>query len=193
MYNKQSQSYVFIIYIQNLYIYIITNYNFMKSFSRLKQKIHWTLNYIKLNPKIQIILYSIAALIIISIFVSLSFAPLFSSEDFVTYTKKECFKKRDINSTVKPAEINYATVSDMLIMTYEFEQKCYDDLELSNEIIKNNVSIIVKTENINEDCLCSSKIVAKMGPISDKNFTVNVYKDTDEIRYLVNTENFTSN
>lgn len=162
----------------------------MSMLKKLKQKIHWICNYIKLNPKLQFALYGIAAVIVLTIFIMLSLAPFLSSEDFVTYKTKTCFRKHNLNITT-PSEINYAEVGNMLIMTYDFEQKCYDDMKVEHTIVDKNIDIIVKTLGINDDCFCLSKVTAKIGPIIDSNYTVNVYKEADENKYLVNSKNFT--
>jgi hypothetical protein len=163
----------------------------MKEFlKRMKQKIHFLCNYVKLNKNVQYTLYGIAGLILIIILLILSFAPLFSSEEFVNYKIKSCYKKHNLNITTT-SEINYATVGNMLFMTYEFEQKCYDKIKVEHTLNPNNtLDIIVKTTDIQDDCMCFSKVTAKIGPLDNSKLFVNVYKETDDDKYLVNSNEF---
>jgi len=164
----------------------------MKSFlNKLKSKVHNISNKIKLNPKLQYTLYSIAGVIIITIILSLILAPLFTSQDFVRYKIKECFDKNNDNSQ-SPSEVNYAIVGDDLFMYYNFKQRCYEDLDIDHTITENNINIIVNTNNIEENCTCLSEVTAKIGPLEAINYTVNVYKNADGDKYIISTRNFTN-
>lgn len=156
---------------------------------KTKKKLHMLSNYIKLNRRIQITLYSFGIMVLLIIILLLVFAPLFSSRDFVSYRTKSCFR-RHTQEITSSSEINYATVGNSLFMTYDFEQKCYRKLEVEHEFNNNVLEIFVRTLDLDDSCNCSSKVTARIGPIEHSELTVNVYKEADNDKYLVNTKTF---
>jgi len=158
---------------------------------KIKQKVHRARLKIYTSKKLQTALYILALLILVVIVTLLVTTTINQQKAFVKYHIKSCYDKgTEMDNSSR--EVIYATKGkNIVVASYTFAQKCFDDIDVDHTTEENNVSIHVSTRGLKDDCICESNIQAEIGPLVEKWYTVNIFKKADNTEYLVDIQNIT--
>jgi hypothetical protein len=157
-------------------------------YSKLGQKIHRLRIKVLTDRKLQVILYSVAAIIIILLSTLLITSSLFKEEHLVRHSIKACYNKNNV-AEENIYEKTYTTEDNFVKIFYAFQQKCYRRMIVDYKEEGNNINIYLTPTEMDDDCLCDSEFTAKIGPLKNKDYTINIIKKTEIGNYVVSSEN----
>ncbi|MCB9359588.1 hypothetical protein H6503_06680 [Candidatus Woesearchaeota archaeon] len=139
------------------------------------------------KPRLRIIVISV---IIVIAIILLSMTFIASQNKFLKYSLKSCYDKTQ-ELTNRTQSIDADVDGDDVLIEYDFEQKCFEKMEIEYEFIGNTIRIYFIPIGMSEGCACFSNFKARAGPIESGEYGVEIYKSTEDDKYLVNSFNVT--
>ena len=109
---------------------------------KIKNKIHKARLHVLTNERTQMILYAIAIIFVIAIVSVLVISTINQQRAFLKYQVKSCYDKSEISSNESPV-IKYATIGGNVVVSYEFEQKCYRKLDIEHTKGQDSINLYI--------------------------------------------------
>jgi hypothetical protein len=102
----------------------------------------------------------------------------------LSYRFRRCFNAADSNSSVA-GHVEFIPKKGAVGIVYNFNQKCYDDMEVEYNEGTNELSVYFLGGETQDNCFCDNEFSGNIAPLDPGEYLVNVYKSTPTGMYTV--------
>lgn len=157
----------------------------MDGWKKWKQLYHRLMLRVQTSQRVQI---AVGALLLLSIILPLALI-VFSTPDtsFVQFEVTRCYDRAE-TSQGSPSDISLSLRDGFMEIAYTFNQKCYRAIETDHTSRGNSITLLVSVREMAEDCFCNTDVNARIGPMDDGIYTLNIRKRADTDDFLVHTQ-----
>lgn len=157
----------------------------MDGWHRWKQHWHRLKLNVQTNQRVQL---ALGGLLLIFILLPLALI-IFSTPDtsFVQFDVSRCYDRSE-SPQGSPSDISLSLREGFMEITYGFNQKCYAAIETDHSSRGNTIDLLVIVRDMQDECFCNTDVNARIGPLEDGIYTLNIRKRADNDNFLVHTQ-----
>jgi hypothetical protein len=100
------------------------------------------------------------------------------------YKLNKCFDQKSEIET-RPQLIDISSEDGLILINYQFTQKCYNNMEIDTETEEKIIKIYLAPKNMKENCTCRSDFEGEINGLNPGNYTVQIIKRSPAGEYIV--------